>query len=240
MDAVDANRKAWDADRYATWIASKGDPAMAAAAIARDPRHTLRRLIGHLGDVAGRRILNLQGSHGSIALALALLGAEVTVIDFAEQNGRYALEMAASACVAIDYRCADVLTAPRLGLGQFDDVVMELGILHYHQDIDAFFGMCRAMTREGGRLLLNEFHPVQRKLFWPHASGDYFDESLIEGVVPTPPGLPPSTETCLLRFWTLGEVVTALLGAGWRLASFAEHPDWDDPKRPGTYTLSAT
>jgi 2-polyprenyl-3-methyl-5-hydroxy-6-metoxy-1,4-benzoquinol methylase len=237
--AVENNRRAWDADRYVTWVAAIGEPASAAATVAGDPRHVLRRLIGPLDDVTGRRVLNLQGSHGRVALALALLGADVTVIDFAEQNQRYALALAEAASVAVDYRCADVMTAPQLGLGAFDDVVMELGILHYHHDLAAFFAMCLAMARPGGRLLLNDFHPVQRKLFAGDAMGDYFDARAVEGLVPTPPGLPPSREVCTLRRWTLGEILTALLGAGWTLTSFAEHPDWDDPRIPGTYTLSA-
>src|SRR3972149_7639655 len=115
--------------------------------------------------IPGKRICNLQGSRGKAAVALALLGAEVTVVDCAEENRRYARELAAAAGVALDYRVADSIVADTLGLGRFDIVLMELGVLHYHQDIARFFAVVAALTKPGGVMLLNEFHPVQRKLF---------------------------------------------------------------------------
>jgi len=236
---LEANRRAWEAARYEAWVAALGEPAAAAAAIRADPRHTLRRLIPFLGDIAGQRILNLQGSHGRIAVALAMLGAAPTVVDFSEENRRYALAMADAAGVVIDYRTADVMTARDLGLGLFDQVVMELGILHYHQDLPAFFALCADMVRPGGRLVLNEFHPTQRKLFSPLGTGDYFAAALVEGPVPYPPGLERPAETCLYRFYTLAEILTAALGAGWGILRFEEHPDWDDARSPGTFTLLA-
>ena len=88
------------------------------------------------------------------------------MLDFAEENRRYALELAAAAGVAIDYRLGDVIEAGALGLdGTFDWLVMELGVLHYHQDLARFFAVMAGLLKPGGRLLLDEFHPVQRKLF---------------------------------------------------------------------------
>ena len=234
------NRAAWNAGRHDIWVASLGDPAQAAAKVRSDPDALLRRFGPALGEVRGRRVVNLQGSHGRIAVALALKGAQVTVIDFAEENRRYALALAEAAGVVIDYRVSDVMAAADLGLEPgFDLVAMELGILHYHHDLDAFFRVCAALARPGGRLLLNEFHPVQRKLFSDLGTGDYFDPAAVVGPVPAPPGQPPSGETCVYRFWTLAEVVSACLAAGWTITSFAEHPDWVEPRRPGTFTLAA-
>lgn len=45
----------------------------------------------------GLRAANLLGSHGHKALALAALGAEVTVVDSSRGNAQYAHEMAAAA-----------------------------------------------------------------------------------------------------------------------------------------------
>lgn len=160
-------------------------------------------------------------------------------MDFAEENRRYALELAREAGVTLDYRTADVMAAGGLGFAPFDMLVLELGVLHYHQDLAGFFRVMASLAAPGGRLVLNEFHPVQRKLFWTHAPGDYFAEGLVEAPVPTPAGAPEGG-TCSYRFWTLGETVTAVLAAGFHIAALEEHPDWDDPKVPGTYTLAAT
>lgn len=56
--------------------------------------------------------MNLMGSHGSKAVALALLGATVTVADVSPGNQRYAQELAAAAGVGITYIIADVLHIP--------------------------------------------------------------------------------------------------------------------------------
>ena len=241
QDAVAArNRAAWNAGRYDAWVSALGPPAAEARKLVADPRFKLRRLLPHLGEVAGLRLCNVQGSHGRVAVALALLGAEAAVIDFAEENRRYALELAAAAGVAIDYRLADSMQADRLGLAPFDWLVMELGILHYHQDVAAFFAVMARLTAPGGRLLLEEFHPVERKLLGPGVSPDYFRTDLLEGDVPNPTPGGPSLGTCVLRNWTLGEIVTAAIDSGWRIDRLEEHPSWTDPTRPGTFTLVAT
>lgn len=116
---------------------------------------------------------------------------------------------------------------------------MELGILHYHQDIARFFAAMKAITRPGGTMVINEFHPVQRKLFWTPERRDYFDAALVEGDVPNPTGDGRSLGKCTLRFWTLGEIVTAVIGAGFTVMRLEEHPDWDEPTIPGTFTLVA-
>ncbi|HEY1750165.1 MAG TPA: methyltransferase domain-containing protein [Caulobacteraceae bacterium] len=238
--ARDRNREAWNAGRYEAWVEAIGTPQQEAAAIAADPAFKLRRLLPHMGDVAGARVCNVQGSHGRIAVALALLGADVTVLDFAEENRRYALELAAAAGAAIDYRLGDVIEAGGLGLAPFDWVVMELGIFHYHQDLGRFFAVMAALTRPGGRLLVNEFHPVQRKLFSRDGGApDYFETALAEAAVPDPTGQGRDLGTCVLRRWTLAEIVNAAIGAGFVLERLEEHPDWTDPTIPGTFTLLA-
>jgi 2-polyprenyl-3-methyl-5-hydroxy-6-metoxy-1,4-benzoquinol methylase len=240
LDAArDQNRAAWNAGRYDAWVDALGAPAVEAARLVADPRHKLRRLLPHLGGVAGRRIANIQGSHGRVAVALALLGADATVIDFAEENRRYALALAAAAGVAIDYRLADVIEADRLGLAPFDALVMELGILHYHQDLDRFFAVMAALTRAGGRLVLEDFHPVEGKLFHGVEPRDYFQVETFVGDVPDPTGAGRSLGQCVLRRWTLGEIVTAVVEASFRLQRLEERPSWTNPLIPGTFILIA-
>jgi 2-polyprenyl-3-methyl-5-hydroxy-6-metoxy-1,4-benzoquinol methylase len=239
--ARDRNREAWNADRYDAWVRGIGTPETEAQVLIADPAFKVRRLLPYLGDVAGQRICNVQGSHGRVAVALALLGAEASVIDFAEENRRYALELAAAAGVTIDYHLGDVIEAGDLGLdGSFDAVAMELGIVHYHQDIARFFAVIAGLVRPGGRMVLNEFHPVERMLFQPGREADYFRAGPIVGDVPDPTGDGRSLGSCVYRNWNLGEIVTAAIGAGWRIDLLEELPAWTDPKIPGMFTLVAT
>lgn len=236
-----ANQRAWNTQRYDAWVSAFGPPEVEAARIAAEPERILRRLSPYLGDVAGQRICNVQGSHGRLAVALALLGAEVRVIDFSEENRRYALGLAEAAGVAIEYTLGDIMDADKLGLAHgFDMLVLELGILHYHQDIDRFFRVMRHLLAEGGTLLLNEFHPVQRKLFWAQGPRDYFQTALVEADVPNHDSAGGALGRCLYRFWTMGDIVTAVIGSGFLIARLDEHPDWTDSTLPGSFTLVAS
>lgn len=238
--ARDLNRESWNAERYDSWVTAMGPPDAEARTLVADPAYKLRRLLPHLGEVAGMRICSVQGSNGRVAVAFALLGGDVTVIDFGEENRRYALELAAAAGVTIDYRLGDVIEAGSLGLnGSFDAVVMELGILHYHQSIDRFFAVMAGLVKPGGRMVLNEFHPVERKLFMA-PSRDYFNAEVVMGGVPDPTGEGRSLGQCALRLWTLGEIVTAVIGAGFVVERLEELPSWTDPTIPGMFTLVAS
>jgi len=240
-NTTDANRRAWNAQRFNAWVSAFGMPEAEAARIIAEPERVLRRLSPYLGDVAGKRICSVQGSHGRVAVALARLGAEVLVIDFSEENQRYALALAAAAEVSIEYAVSDVMEAHALGRAhQFDALVLELGILHYHQDLDRFFSVMRMLTANRGRLVLNEFHPVQRKLFWPEGPKDYFRADLVEADVPNPDATGESLGRCQYRFWTLGEIVTSVVRAGFTVTNLDEHPDWTDPTIPGSFSVLAS
>lgn len=235
-----ANRRAWNTQRYDAWVAAFGSPQAEATRIVAEPERVLRRLSPYLGAVAGKRICSVQGSHGRVAVALALLGANVRVIDFSEENRRYALGLAEAAGVAIDYSTVDIMEAGELGLAHsFDMLVLELGILHYHQDIGRFFAVMRDLLANGGTLLLNEFHPVQRKLFWDEGPRDYFHTELIEADVPNPDVTGGTLGKCLYRFWTMGDILTAVIDAGFSITTLEEHPDWTDATLPGSFTLVA-
>lgn len=237
---TEANRRAWNAQRYDAWISAFGSPEIEAARIVAEPERILRRLIPYLGDVGGKRICNVQGSHGRIAVALTRLGADVQVIDFSEENRRYALSLAGAAGVEIDYALCDIMEAGDLGLAHsFDMLVLELGILHYHQDINRFFTVMRSLAADGGTLFLNEFHPVQRKLFWTEGPRDYFQTELIEADVPNPDIAGAGLGKCLYRFWTMGDILTAVINAGFAITRLDEHPDRTDPAVPGSFTLLA-
>ena len=58
-------------------------------------------------------------------------------------------------------------------------------------------------------------------------------------VVPNPTGEARSLGTCTLRFRTLGEIVIAVIGAGFTVTRLEEHPDWTDADIPGTFSLMA-
>lgn len=250
------NEIAWNTHAYEAWLNRYGTPGQAALRIRRDPMGRLGALAPYFADVKGKNIANLLGSHGSKAVALALLGANVTVVDLSEENRRYAKELAAAAGVGISYVVADVLDMPPGEQGrEYDVVFAEQGILHYFTDLSPFFGVCKGLLSPGGSLIIQDFHPVSTKLIVSTGTtinirkhkvkGDYFDTGLEESEVAFAKYLPlhlrPTLPRTYLRKWTLGEIVTSVAGVGLFIESLVEEGNLTELDKgiPKTFTLVA-
>jgi SAM-dependent methyltransferase len=241
-----ANRAAWSFGAYEAWCNGYGYPGDAAAKIKRNPAHVLREYREYLGDMRGRIIANLLGSHGRRAVALALLGAEVTVVDISDENRRYALEVAQSAGVSIQYIVSDLLEWRTEPFSEhFDLVLMELGILHYFADLRPFARLVYGILKVGGRMILHEFHPIVKKGVPTldngrlYLCGDYFSRNIVQ--VPAPFMVQKdgqaSSPLCRIRYWELGEAVTAFSSSGFVIETLVERPHQGYPTLPGTFTL---
>ncbi|GGA31510.1 class I SAM-dependent methyltransferase [Paenibacillus physcomitrellae] len=253
------NHKAWNTGTYAAWSQRFGTPEEAAAKLRSAPEKRLGKVLDYMGDVKDKKIINLMGSGGNKAVALALLGADVTVADFSEENKHYALELAAAAGVPLHYIVSDVLALPEGTVtGDYDIVFMEFGILHYFTDLVPLFEVVRSLLGKGGKLVLQDFHPVSTKLISSRGTtanirkhkvdGDYFDTELKETEISFYKFLPdnsrqPEVQKVKLRHWNLGEIVTAVATAGLFLRLLEELPnlssDVFDKGIPKTFTLIA-
>ena len=244
---AEQNRKAWEAQAFESWVRAYGTPAEQARKLAADPAYKLRRFLPYLGDVAGKKIANPLGSYGRLAVAFALLGADVTVYDLSEPNRRYALELARAAGVGLEYQLGDFGTLDLSGdAGTFDAVAVDHGVLHYFTDLEMLVGRFYSLLKPGGQLVINEFHPLLKKVVslaagQPAFTGDYFSGAL--ETVPVAyanfadrPGTLPH---CLVRRWTLGEIVTAVSTGGFVIAELLELPDATLPTLPGSFVLHA-
>lgn len=240
MSAI--NQTAWNTDAYAAWVARDGTPAELAGRL--EPQRKLRRVLRYMGDIRGQRVANPLGSNGKAGVSLALLGAQVTVFDISESNARYALELAAAAGVKLEYVIGDfmALELPRYA-ERFDQVLMEGGILHWFLNLSDLAQQLRAITKPGGRLVVNDYHPIAKKLLNPDLSvtGDYFEAELHTGPLPVQALLSSQIPEGIMRYWTLGEIVTAFAQHGFRVLTLEETPGWELPAQlPGLFTLVAT
>jgi SAM-dependent methyltransferase len=249
------NKKAWSYKADEFWVKELGTPGTVAADMAEQPEKYLRRHLRYLGEVKGQKIANLLGSCGKKAVPLALLGADVTVVDISEQNRSYALELAREAGVSINYIVSDFLELDAAGLrGYFDTVYLEGGILHYFSDLDEFSRKLHDLLKPGGKLILNDFHPI-RKIFKVkdifvdredalELTGDYFDDGLHLDAVAHEKYFPENERAafpkCRLRYWTMGEIITSLAACGFVIRQLDEGPRFDSHKNiPGEFTLVA-
>ena len=246
------NKQAWSGSAYLAWVERFGPPQAYAERIRKNPEGILAPILPYMGHVRDRRVLNLMGSNGNKAAALARLGAQVTVVDFSEENAVYARELAAALEVSVDYVVSDVMTfLPAEG---YDIVFAEMGILHYFDDLLKLFQKIRMFLKPGGRLIVRDFHPVSTKLIQSRGStakvrkhkvsGDYFSTNLVEKQVAFDKYLPDQgDETVYLRLWTLGEIVTGVAESDLVIKGLWEAPNQSseafDPGIPKTFTLLA-
>ena len=187
-----------------------------------------------LGDVAGLRGVHLQCYIGTDTISLARLGARMTGLDFSSASIEQARALAARAGPDVEFVEAEVDDAvERLGEGAFDLVYTGVGPLCWLPDIRRWAGVVAGLLAPGGRLFVREGNPVVWALDDERADGvlaleyPYFEH--VEASVWNQPGTYVATEAQFAHNeahnWNrgLGEIVTALLEAGMRIAALVEH-----------------
>jgi 2-polyprenyl-3-methyl-5-hydroxy-6-metoxy-1,4-benzoquinol methylase len=246
QDQSAANKVAWSHRAYEFWTIDKGTPQEFANRLLQNPNANLNvRYVDLLLNLTGKRILNALGSNGRIAVPLALLGAEVHIVDISEENQRYAVELARCAGVELTYQVADFSTYRNdQYLGYFDIAFSEGGILHYFNDLDAFFSRLASYVRKGGQLILNDFHPYRKILDQQIGTdGNYFDSNFHEGSVAYESKFNEADRSsfpkCLLRFYRLGEIITSVGRNGFWIKEMRELPKTGMEKIPGEFTIVA-
>ena len=231
---AETNRRMWD-ERAPAHAASPGyqverllaDPAALSEVVAFDrPR---------FGELAGLDVLHLQCHIGTDTLSLARLGAaSVSGLDFSAPALAAARALAVAAGVAIEYVEADAYAAAEvLGAGRFDLVYTGVGALCWLPEIARWADVVARLLRPGGRLFLREGHPVMWAVDEERSDGllalryPYFEQAEPERF--ESPGTYVETAAVLRENvsyeWNhgIGEIVTALLAAGFRLTMLIEH-----------------
>lgn len=194
-----------------------------------------------LGDLTGRDVLHLQCHLGTETAAFTERGARRVVgLDISAASVAEARRLATA---PIEYVRANVYDAPAaLDGDRFDVVYTGKGALCYLPDLDRWARVVKELLRPGGLFYLVEFHPVLVALGLVPSGpelllrGDYLEG---RGAQPRDgthtytdgPALTRSTE---VYEWAhgLGEVVTALVGAGLRITSLRESDEIPWPRWP--------
>ena len=189
------------------------------------------------GDVAGRDVLHLQCHIGFDSILLARAGARVIGADFSAASVAKARSRAERAGVGARFVQADSRDLPRWLHGGFDLVYATIGVLNWIDDLGAWMDSAHAALRPGGRLALVDIHPLYTAiasvdplvLDFPYGGGaeQRFDEP---GSYADADAEVAASETIEYPH-SLGEIVTAAVGAGLRVVTLREHLDADhDPR----------
>lgn len=199
-----------------------------------------------LGDLAGKTLVHLQCNSGGDTLSLALLGAEVTGVDISDSAVSSAHAFSAKASLPATFERADLYDwlaeAARTGR-RFDAVFASYGVVCWLPDLEAWAEGIYAILEPGGCFVLVDFHPaadmfdVEWNLSEDYPSGGtpwLVEDGVGDYVAEAGGGLTPAgfaegvrgfgnPESCHLFRWGLGEVVTALAGAGLRIEVLEEY-----------------
>lgn len=245
------NKKAWEHRAYDFWI-SQGSPSEIAAYIKSNPIARLRLHQKYFQNVKGLNIGNPCGASGKKAVALALMGANATVFDISEENKKYALELSIAAEVHLDYQLGDIYDVDLTKYGSYFDILyLEGGILHLFDDLNRFIKTLHALLKPEGKLILSDFHPFRKlnpkgsslAMSVPQTKGDYFDDQIYYAEAPFKPFFSEEEQEdfpdCMYRFYTLSQIINSVVQNGFILKEFNEHPNWDDSKLPGEFTIYA-
>ena len=199
-----------------------------------------------LGDLKGKTLVHLQCNSGGDSLSLASLGATVTGVDISDEAISSARRLSGESGISADFVRADAydwLGEAAREERRFDVVFSSYGVVCWLPDLTSWARGIAAVLRPGGRFVLVDFHPVadmfdeRWDLSGSYPSdgeprllgegvGDYVGES---GGGLTPAGFVEGVrsfenpECCHLFTWGLGEVVTALAGAGLRITALEEY-----------------
>ncbi len=214
---------------------------------------TLRQFeLDELGDVDGLTLVHPQCHFGLDTLSWARRGARVTGLDFSAPAIAAAREVAARAGIEAEFVHANVYDAAAALAGRrFDLVYTGLGAINWLPDIERWARTMAQLVAPGGRFYLAEFHPFTEV----YADNDlalarsYFERGPVHYDEPgTYADLEAPTTQNRSVEWVhrLGDVVSAIAGAGLRIEFLHEHdytlfPRWPCLERGdrGTYRLPA-
>ena len=177
-----------------------------------------------LGDVAGKRILELGAGAAAGARWLDGQGAEVVALDLSAGMLRHARQAADRSGVGVPLIQADALALP-FATASFDTVCTAFGAIPFVADSGAVMSEVARVLKPGGRWVFSLTHPM-RWIFLDEPGEDgllavhpYFDRRPY--VEEDGDGVPNYVE----QHRTLGDRIRELVAAGFVLTDLIE-PEW--------------
>ena len=188
-----------------------------------------------LGDLVDLDVVHLQCHLGLDTISLSRLGARRVVgLDLSPRSLERTRELARRAGARIELVESNVYAAREAVTGDFDLVYTTLGVLCWLPDIDLWARVVARLLRPGGRLVLRDDHPVFMAVGDDTSQGLSLHEPCFQqeepltwekedSYVEVPEGAAPITHTRSHQWnHAVGEILTALLGAGLVLEEVSE------------------
>jgi len=195
-----------------------------------------------IGPAGGRTTCVLGVGDGMAALAFAAMDARVTVAD--PSSSLLDMMMIRARIVGVDLSLVqtDLCDLAPIRSSAFQ-LAYAAQVTRQLDDISRFYAEAHRILSPGGRLIINEYHPIRR--IWKQEPGQpqfqcsYFDRRRPreeENLVPDPNA--PGASLGRYDFsWTVSDHLDALIAAGFRVAALEEVGDvrqkWEIPNLKG-------
>ena len=183
-----------------------------------------------VGDVQGKTMLHLQCHFGLDTMSWARLGAKATGVDFSDVAIELARSLNSELDLDVRFIRSNVYDLPAVLDEQFDIVFTSVGVLCWLPDLDKWASVVSRHLKPGGIFYILDGHPLMN-VFEESEAGDlrleygYFhEEHLWEGGEPSYAGSEIIESPVYEWHHSLGEIVTALIGAGLRIEYLHEFP----------------
>jgi SAM-dependent methyltransferase len=221
-EATAANLKWWDADAD-DYQATHGE-FLGDADFVWCPEGVREAEAGFLGDVAGKRVLEIGCGQAACARWLAGQGAYAVAMDLSAGMLRHAREGNARTGLDVPLLQATAECLP-LAPESVDSACSAFGAIPFVTSIDAVFAEVERVLRPGGLWVFSVTHPM--RWIFPDDPGPtgltvtqpYFDRTPYVEVGED------GTATYVEYHHTMGDYVRALAGAGFQLHDVVE-PEW--------------
>ncbi len=221
-DTVAANRRWWDADAE-DYLAAHGD-FLGQADFVWCPEGLRESDVGLLGELPGRRVLEVGCGSAPCARWLAVQGARVFGLDLSAAMLRHAVQAARETGISVPLVQADAARLP-FDDSSFDLACSAFGAVPFVADSAAVMREVARVLRPGGRWVFAVTHPL--RWIFPDDPGEagltvaqsYFDRTPYAEVDSA--GKPTYVE----HHRTLGDRVREIVAAGFVLEDLVE-PEW--------------
>lgn len=223
-----ANRSLWN-----EWTKINSESELYRLDEFRSGENKLNQLeIDEVGDVRGKSLLHLQCHFGMDTLSWAMLGANVTGVDFSPEAIRLAKQLSVELNLPAKFVCSDLYELPDVLSEKYDIVYTSYGVLTWLPDIKKWAETVGNFVRPGGFFYIAEFHPFAMTFDdqpecedW-RMEYDYFSkEMLVFDVLGSyaDRSAPMNQKKSYEWQHTLGDVISSLIQSGLTIEFLHEH-----------------
>ncbi len=163
-DPFEVNRRWWN-EAVGVHVRSRGPEGYDVDGFKRGRTALHPVELAEVGEVRGKKLLHLQCHFGLDTLSWALLGADVTGVDFSEAGIEQAQALARDLNIPARFILSNVYSVREVLEDDFDVVFSSYGAINWLPDLPGWARIIASYLRPGGFFYLIDAHPFARVFY---------------------------------------------------------------------------